>query len=85
VNISRAKQRVLHVLARGGLILHERDGRRIVVVSCMDREGAVLSDCTLAVFKRLRRRGLIESRGGRPYRIAFAGRQAVRAQPDNRQ
>lgn len=85
MNISRVEQRVLHVLARGGLILHEREGRRIVAVACVDRDGAILSDCTLAVFDRLRRRRLIESHGSRPYRIALAGRQAVRSQPDNRQ
>lgn len=83
MNISRTEQRVLHVLALGGAIRHERDGRRIAAVTCLTRDGLVLADCTLPVFARLRRRGLIESRGGGPYRISRAGRLAVRAQPDN--
>lgn len=83
MNISRPEQRVLHVLALGGAIRHERDGRRIYAVTCLTRDGLVLADCTLPVFARLRRRGLIESRGGAPYRISRAGRLAVRAQPDN--
>lgn len=84
MNISRCEQRVLHVLALGGRILHERDdGPRIVAVTCVTREGMILGDCDLAVFARLRRRRLIESRGGGPYRISKRGRAAVRPQFDN--
>ncbi len=83
MNISRTEQRVLHALALGGAIRHEREGRRILAVLCVTREGLILADCTLALFARLRRRGLIESRGGGPYRISRRGRLAVRAQPDN--
>lgn len=84
MNISRNEQRALHVLALGGRILHERHaGRNVTVISCVTREGMVLADCDLTVFNRLRRKGLIESRSGSPYRISKRGRIAVRAQPDN--
>jgi len=44
----------------------------------------VLSDCTLAIFHKLRRRRLIASHGSMPYRITRDGLAAVRAQLDNR-
>ncbi|WP_078709567.1 YjhX family toxin [Consotaella salsifontis] len=86
MNISRGEQRVLHVLAQGGYIRHTRaDGRRITSIECMTRDGNLLSDCSLGVFFRLKRRGLIESRNGSPYRISRFGRVAVRSQSDNRE
>jgi len=85
MNISRSEQRVLHALAQGGLIRHRHDERgRIADVLCFTREGHVLSDCTLAVFSRLRRRRLIESKASQPYHISYLGRRSLRAQPDNR-
>tara|TARA_R110001583_G_scaffold96819_3_gene241458 strand:- start:170491 stop:170754 length:264 start_codon:yes stop_codon:yes gene_type:complete len=84
MNISRPEQRVLHVLALGGRILHERgNGPKVTSVTCFTRDGMVLSDCNLTVFNRLRKKRLIESRSGRPYRIPKHGRVSVRAQLDN--
>lgn len=84
MNISKLEQRVLHALAQGGYIRHKRENGRIVEIVCFTREGYGLADCTMAIFKKLKARRLIESRGGGSYRISYAGRLAVRAQPDNR-
>ena len=85
MNISKHEQRVLHVLAQGGAIRFDRAENGMVhTVSCITRDGFVLTDCTLPVFERLRRRRLIRSRGGQPYRITRDGLARVRAQLDNR-
>lgn len=85
MNLSKGEQRVLHVLAQGGHIRsHHLTRTRISAVDCFTRDGFRLADCTLEVFARLRRRRLIESRDGGPWRISRAGRDAVRAQADNR-
>lgn len=84
MNISKAEQRTLHVLARGGAILVDKNDKGdIVAVNCATREGWSLADCTLAIFRKLKKRRLIASAGGGPYRITYDGRRAVRAQPDN--
>jgi uncharacterized protein len=85
VNISKHEQRVLHALAQGGRLVHRRDERGdIVEVDCFNRDGFRLADGTLAVFRKLKRKRLIESRGGAPYRISRLGLLSVRAQLDNR-
>ena len=85
MNISRGEQRVLHVLAQGGFIRHQRaENGKIVQIHCFTRDGHILTDCTLETFARLRRKRLIESRSASPYRISERGRKAVRSQVDNR-
>jgi len=85
MNISKAEQRTLHVLARGGAVMVEKDDKgKIVAVNCASREGWTLDDCSLGVFQRLKRRRLIASHNSQPYRITLEGRRAVRPQLDNR-
>lgn len=85
VNISKYEQRVLHALAQGGAIHHRRDpDGKIVEAICFTREGHVLADGTLPLFRKLKRRGLIVSQAGQPYRISRLGLAAVRSQLDNR-
>lgn len=85
MNVSKHEQRVLHALAQGGHIAYRKDDKgKIIEVLCVNRDGWVLSDCTLAIFHKLRRRRLIASRDSRPYRITCDGLAAVRAQLDNR-
>jgi hypothetical protein len=83
LNISKIEQRVLHALAQGGAVRVFRAGRRVIAVECATRDGYLLADCSLAIFKKLRRRRPIASRGGAPYRISALGLAAVRAQADN--
>lgn len=84
MNITKWQQRVLHVLAQGGMIRYAREGGRITELQCVTREGMVLADFTLADLQALKRKGLVASRQGQPYRITLEGRRAVRARPDNR-
>lgn len=85
MNISKSEQRVLHALALGGHIRHERDDDgRLMDVHCMTRDGYRLTQCDLLVFARLKRRRLIASRLGAPYRITREGLSAVRAQLNQR-
>lgn len=85
MNISKDEQRVLHVLAQGGHIQHYRDEQsgKITVIDCRTREGWLLP-CSIALFKALKRKRLIASSRGGPYRLSHHGRVSVRAQADNR-
>ena len=76
---------MLHALAQGGVIRQFKDEHnRISNIECLTREGWLLSLCTMDLFKTLRRKGLIASSNGGPYRITRGGLQAVRSRPDNR-
>lgn len=85
MNISKNEQRVLHALAQGGLIKVIKDDKnRILEADCITRDGWFLTACTLDVFKKLRKRRLIRSRGGQPYRITREGLLSVRAELSQR-
>jgi uncharacterized protein len=85
MNISKDEQRVLHALAQGGVVRHFRNDKgRITKVECVTKEGYILANCTIAVFNKLRRKRLIESKASLPYQISDTGRRSVRAQVDNR-
>lgn len=79
MNISKTEQRMLHVLAQGGRIVHTRDNRgKITQIVCCNRDGFVLADCTMAVFMKLRAKRLISSKQGAPYRVTAKGLAVVR-------
>ena len=85
MNISKAEQRTLHILARGGAIFVEKNEKsKIIKVNCTSPEGWSLADCTLAIFLKLKRRRLVYSVNSGPYHITLKGRKSVRAQLDNR-
>ena len=85
MNISKPQQRTLHALAQGGRIVIERNEEGdIVAADCLTREGWTLTDCTVEVFRSLKRKRLIASKGGQPYRITREGLLSLRSQLDNR-
>lgn len=85
MNISRAEQRTLHALPQGGgiLLVRDEDGR-VLRADCFTRDGLRLADCTLSVWRKLKKKGLIASRGGGPYRVNREGLARMRSQLDNR-
>jgi uncharacterized protein YjhX (UPF0386 family) len=85
LNISKPQQRTLHALAQGGRIIIERDPRGdLIAAECVTRDGWTLSDCDIAVFKSLKKKRMIASRGGQPYQITREGLVNLRSQLDNR-
>ena len=84
MDISKPEQRVLHLLAQGGRICVEKDERgHIITVDTITRDGWAWGGCTLALFRKLKRRRYVASQGGGPYRITRLGLRRVRSQPDN--
>jgi uncharacterized protein YjhX (UPF0386 family) len=84
MDISRAEQRILHILAKGGWITLERnEARKIIDVQCMTREGWRHPGLSLRLFRRLKYLRAIRSTGGGPYRITRRGLLLVRSQLDN--
>jgi uncharacterized protein YjhX (UPF0386 family) len=83
MDISRAEQRILHLLAQGGRIDIEKENRKIITVACITRDGWRASGLDLDLFRKLKRRRCIASSGGRPYRITQRGLELVRSQLDN--
>jgi uncharacterized protein YjhX (UPF0386 family) len=85
MDISREEQRVLHLLAQGGVIEPYKDGRgRIEKIVCVNRDGFMLPAMDMMLFKKLKRRRTIASHQGGPYRITRRGLELVRSEVDNR-
>jgi len=85
MDISRAEQRILHLLAQGGRIEIERgDNHKVERVTCINREGWRAPGLDLFLFRKLKRRRAIASRQGQPYRITKRGLELVRSELDNR-
>ncbi|MGV0909942.1 YjhX family toxin [Martelella sp. FOR1707] len=85
MDISRDEQRILHLLAQGGRIeLIRTEKRKIERIDCYTREGWRYPGLDLILFRKLKAKRAIRSRGGRPYQITTRGLELVRSQPDNR-
>ena len=85
MNISKSEQRVLHALAQGGRIVAINNEKgHIADVECFNREGWVMSQCTLPIFQQLRRKKAILSKNGGPYCITRRGLELVRSELNNR-
>ncbi|WP_111561319.1 MULTISPECIES: YjhX family toxin [unclassified Rhizobium] len=85
MDISRAEQRILHLLAQGGRIEIERDDKKkIEAVNCLTRDGWLYPGFDLELFRKLKRLKAIRSQTGQPYRITERGLRLVRSQLDNR-
>ena len=84
MDISRAEQRILHLLAQGGRIdLVRNEAGKPEEVYCFSRDGWRYTGLDMDLFCKLKRRKTIASKGGQPYRITRRGLQLVRSQPDN--
>ncbi|MFP9137500.1 YjhX family toxin [Devosia sp. XGJD_8] len=85
MDISRDEQRVLHALAQGGRIaLLKDDAGKVTGLEFFNREGWLMSNCTLLLFKKLKAKKAIRSQNGQPYRITKRGLELVRSEYDNR-
>lgn len=84
MDISRAEQRILHLLAQGGHIEIVKENKQIERLDCVTRDGWLYPDLDLGLFRKLKRRRTIASKCGGPYRITRRGLELVRSQFDNR-
>ncbi len=67
MDISKAEQRVLHLLAQGGHVLVEKDERgRVEDLAIVTRDGWHNTGLTLELFRKLKRRRLIASADSAP-------------------
>ncbi|WP_281977498.1 YjhX family toxin [Pseudorhizobium flavum] len=85
MDISRAEQRILHLLAQGGRIeLVRNDNRKVEKLQLFTREGWMFSGLDIVTFRKLKQKKAIRSTGGMPYRITERGLVLVRAEQNNR-
>ncbi|HEY8577109.1 MAG TPA: YjhX family toxin [Devosia sp.] len=85
MDISRDEQRVLHALAQGGRITLLKDNAgKVTGLEFFNRDGWLLNNCSLVLFKKLKAKKAIRSQGGQPYRITKRGLELVRSEFDNR-
>jgi uncharacterized protein YjhX (UPF0386 family) len=85
MDISRAEQRILHLLAQGGRIeIEKNEARKIENVRAFTRDGWHLAGVDLILFRKLKQKRAIASSGGGPYRVTRRGLMLVRAELDNR-
>lgn len=85
MDISRDEQRVLHALAQGGRIaLLKTDTGKVTGLEFFNREGWLMNNCSLLLFRKLKAKKAIRSQDGGPYRITRRGLELVRSEIDNR-
>ncbi|MET3925365.1 YjhX family toxin [Devosia sp. 2618] len=85
MDISRDEQRVLHALAQGGRIaLLKNDDGKVTGLEFFNREGWLMNNCSLVLFRKLKAKRAIKSQGGRPYQITRRGLELVRSEVNNR-
>ena len=85
MDISRAEQRILHLLAQGGWIAIDKDDEgRIEAAHCHTRDNWRYAEFDLDLFRKLKRKRAVASKGGGPYRITRRGLELVRARLANR-
>ncbi len=85
MDISRAEQRILHLMAQGGWIeiIRDEDSRKIAELNCFTRDGWRYPGLSMRLFRKLKAKRAIESYNCRPYRVTRRGLELVRAQADN--
>lgn len=84
MDISRAEQRILHLLAQGGRIELLKDGKKLADLHCYSRDGWRFPGFDEHLFRKLKKKRAIASKGGEPYRITRRGLELVRSELDNR-
>lgn len=85
MDISRDEQRVLHALAQGGRIALLKDNAgKVTGLEFFNRDGWLLNNCSLVLFRKLKAKKAIRSQGGQPYRITKRGLELVRSEFNNR-
>lgn len=73
------------MLAQGGrLTVKKTSAGRILDVEGFTREGWRMASIPPRLFRKLKSKSAIASKGGAPYRITRRGLQLVRSQLDNR-
>ncbi len=86
MDISRAEQRILHLMAQGGWIeiIREENSKKVAEINCFTREGWRFPNLSTRLFHKLKAKRAIASSNGQPYRITRRGLELVRAQLNNR-
>ena len=79
MDISKAEQRVLHLLAQGGYILVEKDETgRIINQETVTRDGWYWAGCSQQLFRKLKYKRLISSKNSGPSRRASSSKPVGR-------
>ena len=64
--------------------LLKNEAGQITGLEFFNRDGWLMTNCDLVLFRKLKPKKAIKSSGGRPYRITRRGLELVRSEYDNR-